>query len=51
MELLVTDETETSWFCGPWEFDKATGAEIDEDCGWGPPPKHTGSFLQELQPS
>lgn len=28
-----------------WTFDLATGAEIDDDLGWGPPPKFTGSFL------
>lgn len=28
-----------------WEFDPETGAEIDDDLGWGPPPKRTGSFI------
>lgn len=31
--------------CGWWTFDLETGAEIDEDLDWGPPPKMTGSFL------
>ena len=35
----------------PWEFDKKTGAEIDDDLGWGPPTaeepnKMTGSFIE-----
>jgi len=28
-----------------WEFDRKTGAEIDEHFQWGPPPKRTGSFI------
>lgn len=28
-----------------WTFDQATGAEVDEELGWGPPPKRTGSFI------
>lgn len=28
-----------------WQFDIATGCEIDPDLGWGPPPQWTGSFL------
>lgn len=31
--------------CHWWIFDLETGAEIDEDLDWGPPPKFTGSFL------
>lgn len=32
-----------------WEFDAATGAELDEDLNWGPPPlyPYTGSVLKE----
>jgi len=49
MELRVTEITETEILCGPrgvgYMFDKATGAEIDEELGWGPPPKMTGSFI------
>lgn len=33
--------------CG-WTFDLKTGAEIDDDLGWGPPPKVTGSYLSEI---
>ena len=28
-----------------WTFDEETGAEVDEYLDWGPPPKHTGSFI------
>jgi hypothetical protein len=28
-----------------WQFDVATGAEIDSDLGWGPPPMFTGSYI------
>ncbi len=45
MKLLVTEITDTRIVCGPWEFDRKTGAEIDEELGWGPDTK-TGSFLQ-----
>lgn len=45
MELKVTDVTESLIVCGPWTFDLVTGAEVDEDLGWGPPPLVTGSFL------
>jgi len=38
----ITDRTIT---CGAWEFDRATGAEIDEELGWGPPPLMTGSYI------
>lgn len=49
MQLRVTDITEDRIICGNnggWEFDKKTGAEIDDDLGWGPPPKMTGSFIK-----
>ena len=50
VELNVTEVTDTEILCGPrdvgWMFDRVTGAEIDEDLGWGPPPKMTGSFLK-----
>jgi hypothetical protein len=45
MPLKVTKVTGTTVECGPWTFDLATGAEIDEDLGWGPPPRMTGSFI------
>ena len=48
MELRVTELTDDRIICGDYEFDKATGAEIDEFLGWGPPPKfaYTGSFIK-----
>jgi hypothetical protein len=46
MQLRVSAITEDRILCGGWEFDKATGAEIDDDLGWGPPPKMTGSFIK-----
>jgi hypothetical protein len=44
-QLTVTEITDDRIICGGWEFDKRTGAEIDDDLGWGPPPKITGSFI------
>lgn len=44
-ELRVTAVSPTLIECGPWTFDPVTGAEIDEDLNWGPPPRMTGSFL------
>jgi hypothetical protein len=46
--LKISEITETEIVCGRWKFDKATGAEIDEELGWGPPPLATGSYLQEF---
>ena len=31
MKLKVSEITETRIICGPWEFDRNTGLEIDED--------------------
>lgn len=45
MRLTVSEVTNDRIICGDWEFDKATGAEIDEYLGWGTPPSMTGSFL------
>lgn len=47
MELRITEITNDRIICGGgWEFDKVTGAEIDDDLNWGPPPKMTGSFIK-----
>ena len=35
MRLKVTQLTADRIICGAWEFDRQTGAEIDEDLGWG----------------
>lgn len=43
MQLRVTAITEDRIICGGWEFDKSTGAEIDDDLGWGP--TFTGSYI------
>lgn len=48
MRLRVTEVTDVKIIAGiGWEFDRKTGAEIDDDLNWGPPPKVTGSFLVE----
>lgn len=44
IELKVTEVTDSRIICGPWQFDKLTGAEIDDELGWGPL-THTGSHI------
>ena len=46
MDLKVSEVTDTEIICGPWKFCKVTGAEIDDDMGWGAPPLPTGSYLE-----
>jgi hypothetical protein len=50
MELKVTEITEDLIICGPYEFCRKTGAEIDEDLGWGEEDKDgkimTGSYIK-----
>jgi hypothetical protein len=47
LPLVVHVVRDGKVICGSWEFDLATGAEIDDMLDWGPPPKkHTGSFLR-----
>lgn len=36
MELVVTDVTAHRIICGPWEFCRLSGAEMDEELGFGP---------------
>jgi len=43
--LTVTEVTHDKIICGDWEFDRTTGAEIDDVLDWGPPPKGTGSYI------
>lgn len=43
MQLKVSEVTDDLIKCGPWEFDKRTGAEVDEDLDWGI--HGTGSYL------
>jgi hypothetical protein len=45
MTLEVTEVTEDRIVCGAWVFDRATGAEIDDELGWGPDYGVTGSQL------
>ena len=45
IKLEVTEVTPELITCGWWTFDPKTGAEIDDDLGWGPPPKRTGSYI------
>lgn len=45
MELAVTKVDDKLIHCGPWTFDRVTGAEVDEDLGWGP--AGTGSVLKQ----
>ncbi len=36
MKLQVSEVTEQLVVCSAWQFDKATGAEINEELGSGP---------------
>jgi hypothetical protein len=49
MPLIVTEVTDERIICGPWEFDRITGAGIDELLGWGS--KSTGSWICLNSPS
>lgn len=50
---ISTVDESTIYIGGPegWKFDRATGAEIDEDLGWGPPPLMTGSCIVPAEDS
>lgn len=46
--LRVVEVREDRIVCGGgWEFDRETGAEIDDDLGWGP--HFTGSYLRRAE--
>jgi hypothetical protein len=49
VELVVSEVDDELIYCGPrgegWSFDRATGAEVDHDLGWGPQHGITGTFL------
>jgi hypothetical protein len=47
MLMKVSAVTDARIICALWEFDRATGAEVDEDLDWGPPPKMTGTYIIE----
>lgn len=49
MPLKVTSLSDNEIVCGPWTFDRATGAEIDDELAWGPKYGVTGSFLEGVQ--
>ena len=43
MHLKVSEVTEKRIVCGPWEFSRENGMEIDEDLGWDE--NESGSWL------
>ncbi len=45
MKLPVSAITDRIITCSAWQFDRGTGAEIDEALSWGPPPLMAGSYL------
>lgn len=45
MRMVVTAVDDTLIHCGPWTFDRATGAEVDHELEWGPQYGQTGSFI------
>lgn len=49
MWLTVTEVDETTIHCNLWQFDRATGAEIDHDLQWGPQYGRTGSYIARVQ--
>ena len=44
-ELNAEGPAPSAEVCGPYKFDRITGAEVDEELGWGAPPLMTGSFI------
>lgn len=46
MTLVVTKLTKDRIVCGPWEFGRETGAEIDKYLKWGP--LRSGSYLESV---
>lgn len=48
MPLIVTKVHEGLVWCGPWTFDDETGAEEDEELGWGRSQGITGSWIEEI---
>mgnify|MGYP001549148454 CR=1 FL=1 len=45
MKLPVSAMHHQIIICSAWQFDRATGAAIDEVLGWGPPPHLPGSYI------
>jgi hypothetical protein len=53
MRLRVSSVDETFIHCGGehgWKFDRRSGAELDEELGWGPNFGVTGSYLVHSDP-
>lgn len=48
MKLRVTEVTDDMVVCGLWDFDRLTGAEIDDQLGWGPKHGKSGTFLSGI---
>ena len=51
MQLKVSEIDDRFIHCGSWKFDKRTGAEVDEELGWGTSKDgtvHTGTYLKEM---
>ncbi len=46
MRLKVSEVTPDLVICGDWTFCRHTGAEIDEELGWGP--MGTGSWIRPV---
>ena len=46
MTLTVTKVTDEKVICGPWEFNRNNGAEIDLELGWDGV-NSTGSYLTQ----
>jgi hypothetical protein len=46
MDFKVSEVQDGVIHCGSWTFDQESGAEIDEDLGWGPKTGRTGSFIK-----
>jgi len=44
MAIKVTGVSKDRIYCGPWEFSRKNGAEIDEELGWDE--FETGSFIK-----
>ena len=49
MYLKVSEVTEKRIICGPWEFSRENGMEIDEDLGWDE--NGSGSWLLSQEPT
>lgn len=46
MQLTITAIEDDLVVCGAWTFDRTTGAEVDDELGWGPAYAYTGSYIR-----